>query len=53
MLNLGVKLYNGEEVEDGSDLGEEGYDAVTVSGTVITGEGQIAITKENCYDFGF
>lgn len=53
MLNLGVKLYNGEEVETGADLGEEGYDNVTIDGTVVVGEGQIAITMDNVDDFGF
>ncbi len=53
MLNLGMKLYNGEEVETGADLGEEGYDNVTIDGTVVVGEGQIAITMDNVDDFGF
>lgn len=53
MLNLGMKLYNGEEVETGADLGEEGYDNVTIDGTIVVGEGQIAITMDNVDDFGF
>ena len=53
MLNLGMKLYTGEEVETGADLGEEGYDNVTIDGTVVVGEGQIAITMDNVDDFGF
>ena len=53
MLNLGMKLYNGEKVETGADLGEEGYDNVTIDGTVVVGEGQIAITMDNVDDFGF
>ena len=53
MLNLGVKLFNGEEIATGADLGEEGYDNVTVDGTLIVGEGQIAITMDNVDDFGF
>ena len=53
MLNLGVKLAAGEEVEDGADLGEEGYDNVSIDGTVIIGQGQIAVTTENVDDFGF
>lgn len=53
MLNTAVMLYNGIEITTGSNLGEEGYDNVTVDGTLIVGEGQIAITTENCYDFGF
>lgn len=53
MLNLGVKLAAGETVEDGADLGVEGYDNVKIDGTVIIGEGQIAVTTENVDDFGF
>lgn len=53
MLNCAVKLFNGEEIADGADLGVEGYDAVALQDKVLVGQGQIAITKENCYDFGF
>ncbi len=53
MLNLGVKLYNGEEIAAGADLGEAGYDAVDIQGKVIVGQGQIAITTENVDDLGF
>ncbi len=53
MLNLGMKLHNGEEIANGADLGVEGYDAVDIQGKVIVGQGQIAITTENVDDFGF
>lgn len=53
MLNLGVKLFNGEEIATGADLGETGYDAVDIQGKIIVGQGQIAITTENVDDFGF
>ena len=53
MLNLSVKLFNGEKIATGADLGEEGYDAVDIQGKVIVGQGQIAITTENVDDFGF
>jgi simple sugar transport system substrate-binding protein len=53
MLNLGMKLHNGEEVATGADLGVEGYDNVEINGTVVVGQGQIAITTENVDDFGF
>lgn len=53
MLNLGVKMFNGEEIAAGVDLGEEGYDAVDIQGKVIVGEGQIAVTMDNVDDFGF
>lgn len=53
MLNLGVKLFNGEKIAAGADLGETGYDAVDIQDKVIVGKGQIAITTENVDDFGF
>ena len=53
MLNLGVKMFNGEEIAAGADLGEEGYNAVDIQGKVIVGQGQIAVTTENVDDFGF
>ncbi|HAG69879.1 MAG TPA: autoinducer 2 ABC transporter substrate-binding protein [Lachnospiraceae bacterium] len=55
MLNTAVKMYNGEEITTGTDLGEEGYgaDDVTVEGTLITGNGQIAITADNVNNFTF
>ncbi len=53
MLNLAVKLHNGETIADGADLGEEGYNSVKIQDKVIVGQGQIAITTENVDDFGF
>ena len=53
MLNCAVKMYNGETIADGADLGEEGYDAVKLDGKVLVGDGQIAITMDNVDDFGF
>lgn len=53
MLNLGVKMHNGEEIAAGVDLGEEGYNAVDIQDKVIVGQGQIAVTTENVNDFGF
>lgn len=53
MLNLGVKMHNGEEIATGADLGVDGYNAVDIQGKVIVGQGQIAVTMENVDDFGF
>lgn len=53
MLNAAMTLYNGEELAEGADLGEEGYDAVSIVDKVIFGQGQIAVTTENVDDFGF
>lgn len=55
MLNTGVKMFNGESIATGTDLGEEGYgaDDVTVDGSLITGNGQIAITADNVDNYSF
>lgn len=53
MLNLGVMLYNGEKVETGADLGIDGYTNVTINGTVVIGQGWLAITKDNVDTFTF
>lgn len=53
MLNLAVKLYNGEEVATGADLGVEGYNDVVIDGTVVIGQGWLAITKDNVDTFTF
>ncbi len=53
MLNLGVKMFNGEEIAAGADLGVDGYNAVDIQDKVIVGQGQIAVTMENVDDFGF
>ena len=53
MLNLGMMMYNGETIATGIDLGLPGYDSVTVDGTLITGEGMLAITVDNVDDYSF
>jgi len=53
MLNLAMMLYEGKTVETGADLGVEGYTDVTINEKVITGQGWIAITKDNVDDFTF
>lgn len=53
MLNLAVAMYNGEEVKEGMDLGVEGYTNVTINGTLMVGQGWIAITKDNVDTFTF
>lgn len=47
MCNLAVKLFNGEEIGDTVDLGIDGYNECTVDGTLIVGQGQIAINADN------
>jgi simple sugar transport system substrate-binding protein len=53
MLNLGIMMYNGETITTGADLGIPGYDNVIVEGTLIIGDGSIAITPDNVDDFDF
>ena len=52
-LNAALKLYNGETIETGADLGQEGYENVTVNDKVIVGQGWLAVTTENWESFGF
>ena len=50
-LNAALKLFNGEEIKDGTDLGESGYNAIKVEGKVLVGDAAIAITKDNYKDY--
>lgn len=55
MINLAKMVLNGEEIETGCNLGETGYESMTLDGKVLTGKAWIDITKENvndpAYDF--
>lgn len=53
MLNLGMDIYNGEEVKTGMDLGVPGYEDVIVDGKLVQGDAWIAITADNVDDFTF
>ena len=53
MLNLGMDIYNGEEVTSGMDLGVPGYEDVIVDGKLVQGDAWIAITADNVDDFSF
>jgi simple sugar transport system substrate-binding protein len=53
MLNLAMAMWKGEEVKTGMDLGVEGYNSVSVTGTNVIGKGWIAITKDNVDTFTF
>ena len=52
-LNAGLKLFNGETIETGTDLGVEGYESVVVEGNHIFGKGDVAVTPENVDHYGF
>ncbi|MFV0466370.1 MAG: substrate-binding domain-containing protein [Lachnospiraceae bacterium] len=47
MLNLSVKMFAGEEIGSTVDLTIDGYQDCAVNGTVVVGDGQIAITADN------
>ena len=53
MLNLAMMIWEGEEIANGANLGVPGYDNVAVTGTLIVGDGAIAITAENVDSFDF
>lgn len=57
-LNTAMKLFKGEEVGEGSDLGEEGYHSVHIADNgkgknFIFGDGYLAVTVDNWESFGF
>ncbi len=57
-LNTAMKLFAGEEVGEGSDLGEEGYHSVHIADNgkgknFIFGDGYLAVTVDNWESFGF
>ena len=53
MVEIAVRLLNGETIEDGADLGVEGYNSVSVEDDVIFGAAWVDVTKENMDDYNF
>ena len=53
MLNLGLAMFNGEKPATGMDLKVEGYNNVEITGTLVVGQGSLAITKDNVDNFNF
>ena len=47
MCNLAVQMFQGATIGDTVDLGIDGYEDCAVDGTLVVGNGQIAITSEN------
>lgn len=47
MCNLAVSMFQGEEIGETVDLTVDGYTECAVDGTLIVGDGQIAITADN------
>ena len=48
-----MRLLNAETIEDGDDLGVEGYNSVSVEDDVIFGAAWVDVTKENMDDYDF
>lgn len=55
MNELAQMVLEGRESEivTGLDLGQEGYDSITVNGKYLNGEGWIVITKDNMGEYNF
>jgi simple sugar transport system substrate-binding protein len=53
MVEIAVRLLNGETIEKGDDLGVEGYNSVSVEDDVIFGAAWVDVTKENMGDYNF
>ena len=53
MLNLGLAMFNGEKPATGMGLKVEGYNSVEITGTLVVGQGSLAITKDNVDNFTF
>ena len=47
MCNLAVQMFQGKEIGATVDLGIDGYTECSVNGTLVVGDGQIAINKDN------
>lgn len=47
------RLLNGETIENGADLGVEGYGSVSVNGKVIVGNAWIDVNADNMGDYDF
>jgi simple sugar transport system substrate-binding protein len=53
MVEIAVRLLNGETIENGADLGVEGYNNVSVKDDVIFGAAWVDVTKENMANYDF
>ncbi len=53
MVEVALRLLAGETIEEGADLGIEGYNNVTVRDDVIYGAAWVDVTAENMADYNF
>lgn len=50
MIQLALKVLNKEKVDNGLDLGVDGYNSLTLDGKVLKGQAWIDVTKDNVDD---
>lgn len=53
MNKVAQMVMDGEEVTDGMDLGQPGYEAVSLDGKVIYGQAWVEVNKDNLADYPF
>jgi simple sugar transport system substrate-binding protein len=53
MNKVAAMALEGKKVEDGMDLGVEGYNKVKLDGKVIYGQAWVDVTKDNMKDYNF
>lgn len=53
MCYLATMILNGEDIEDGVDLGVPGYENCKVEGSTVYGSAWIDVTKDNMADYDF
>lgn len=53
LMAAGLKLAQGETIEDGTDLGIEGYTNLTLQGHLAFGDATLQFTAENIDDYDF
>jgi simple sugar transport system substrate-binding protein len=53
MNTVAQMVLNGEEVTSGMDLGQTGYESVTLDGKVIYGQAWVEVNKDNLADYPF
>jgi len=53
MNKVAAMALEGKKIEDGMDLGVEGYNKIKLNGKVIYGQAWVDVTKENMKDYNF
>ena len=52
MCKVASMILGGETIEEGADLGLDGYNSITISEGII-GQADLTITKDNINDYDF